>query len=72
VMDRKFNSKRLILARQRRRLTGKGLADVAGLSANTVSRLENGENEPDEQTVDKIASSLDYPTAFFYADDPMN
>ena len=70
MMDRKFSSKRLILARQRRRLTGKGLADVAGLSAITVSRLENGENEPDEQTIDKIASSLDYPTAFFYADDP--
>jgi Zn-dependent peptidase ImmA (M78 family)/DNA-binding XRE family transcriptional regulator len=65
-----FNTKRLILARQRRRLTGKGLADVAGLSAVTVSRLENGDNEPDEQTVGKIASALNYPAAFFYADDP--
>lgn len=69
-MNRKFNSKRLILARQRRRLTGKGLAEVAGLSAITVSRLENADNEPDEQTVAKIASSLNYPMDFFYADDP--
>ena len=44
----KFNPKRLSLARKRRRLTGKGLAAAAGLSAVTVSRLENGDNEPDE------------------------
>lgn len=69
-MDRKFNPKRLSLARQRRRLTGKGLAQVAGMSAITVSRLENGENVPDEQTVDKIALALKYPIDFFYADDP--
>jgi Zn-dependent peptidase ImmA (M78 family)/DNA-binding XRE family transcriptional regulator len=65
-----FNPKRLTLARQRRRLTGKGLADIADLSAVTVSRLENGDNEPDDQTVSKIAASLNYPVAFFFADDP--
>ena len=65
-----FNHKRLSLARKRRRLTGKGLATSAGLSAITISRLENNENQPDEETVAKIAKALGYPTAFFYDDDP--
>lgn len=65
-----FNGKRLGLARKRRRLTGKGLAARADLSAITVSRLENGGNEPDDATVAKLATALEYPTAFFYSDDP--
>lgn len=69
-MSQIFNPKRLILARQRRRLTGKGLAEACGLTAITISRLENGENQPDETSVSKIASALAYPVAFFYADDP--
>lgn len=65
-----FNSKRLILAKKRRRLTGKGLAERAGLSAVTISRLENGENEPDEETVIRLGEALEYPTEFFLDDDP--
>ncbi|MGB8900741.1 MAG: helix-turn-helix domain-containing protein [Methylocella sp.] len=59
-----FNHKRLSLARKRRRLTGKGLAELAGVSAITVSRLENGENEPDEETTARLASALGYPPNF--------
>jgi Zn-dependent peptidase ImmA (M78 family)/DNA-binding XRE family transcriptional regulator len=69
-VSRNFNPKRLGLARDRRRLTGKGLAEAAGISAVTISRLENGDNEPDETTVDRIARALNYPVGFFYADDP--
>ena len=69
-MPKKFNPKRLCLARQRRRLTGKGLAQLAGMSAITISRLENGENEPDSTTVQRLATVLRYPFEFFYADDP--
>lgn len=65
-----FNHKRLSLAKMRRRLTGKKLAELAGVSAITISRLENGENEPDEETVEKLARALDYPGAFFFDDDP--
>jgi Zn-dependent peptidase ImmA (M78 family)/DNA-binding XRE family transcriptional regulator len=65
-----FNNKRLSLARKRRRLTGRGLAEVAGVSAITISRLENGENEPDEDTVARLARALGYPAAFFTDDDP--
>ena len=65
-----FNHKRLGLARKRRRLTGKGLAELAGVSAITVSRVENGENEPDEETIAKLARALGYPEEFFDDDDP--
>jgi Zn-dependent peptidase ImmA (M78 family)/DNA-binding XRE family transcriptional regulator len=51
-------------------LTGKGLAEQAGLSPITVSRLENGDNEPDEETVESLARTLKYPSNFFYDDDP--
>ena len=41
-----FNPQRLSLARKRRRLTGKRLADLTGLTPVTISRLEKGNNEP--------------------------
>jgi transcriptional regulator with XRE-family HTH domain len=65
-----FNHKRLILARKRRRLTGKALADHADMSAITISRLENVGNQPDATTVEKLAAALRYPTKFFFNDDP--
>jgi Zn-dependent peptidase ImmA (M78 family)/transcriptional regulator with XRE-family HTH domain len=65
-----FNNKRLSLARKRRRLTGRGLAEIAGVSAITISRLENGDNEPDDDTVARLARALGYPAAFFTDEDP--
>lgn len=64
-----FNSTRMVLARKRRRLTGKELAERSGLSAMTISRLENGDNVPDETTVAKLASALEFPHDFFFAAD---
>lgn len=69
-MEKKFNPKRLVLARQRRKFTGKSLAEAAGISPITISRLENSDNEPDEATVDLLAKALNYPVEFLYADDP--
>lgn len=65
-----FNSKRLSLARMRRRLTAKSLAELTNLSPMTITRLEKGENQPDESTVERIALALDYPFEFFFSDDP--
>jgi Zn-dependent peptidase ImmA (M78 family)/DNA-binding XRE family transcriptional regulator len=65
-----FNYKRLSLARKRRGLTGKGLAEAAGISPVTVSRLENDENPPDDETLEKLARALNYPVGFFDGDDP--
>lgn len=65
-----FNCKRLTLARKRRGLTAKGIAGLAALSPLTITRLEKGDNNPDEETVQKIANALSYPISFFYRDDP--
>ncbi len=65
-----FNHKRLSLARKRRGLTGKALAELAGMSAVTISRLEHGENPPESDTVARLAAALRYPADFFAGDDP--
>lgn len=64
-----FNPQRLAIVRKRRRLTSKALADLIGSSPVTISRLENGNNEPEEQTLDAIAKALEFPRAFFLGDD---
>ena len=66
-----FNHKRLSIAKKRRGLNGKGLAERAGLSAVTISRVENGEN-PDDDTIERIVRALGYPREFFEGDDPEN
>jgi Zn-dependent peptidase ImmA (M78 family)/transcriptional regulator with XRE-family HTH domain len=60
-----FNAGRLSLARKRRRLTAKALAENADLAVETISRLENGVNQPDDLTVTKLAKVLDFPIGFF-------
>lgn len=65
-----FSSKRLSLARKRRRLTAKGLAQKASVSPVTITRLENGQNEADPATVEKLAGVLEYPVSFFFKDEP--
>jgi Zn-dependent peptidase ImmA (M78 family)/DNA-binding XRE family transcriptional regulator len=65
-----FNPRRLILARKRRRLTGKALAERAGLAVDTISRLENGENQPDDLTIARLAKALNFPIGFFEENDP--
>ena len=61
-----FNAKKLILARRRRKMSAKALAESAGLSAVHLSRLENANSEPDPATVAALAGVLRYPEAFFY------
>lgn len=65
-----FNPRRLSLARKRRRLTAKALAEKAGLAVDTISRLENGSNPPDEATVTKLVRVLNFPEPFFFDQDP--
>lgn len=61
-----FKPGRLALARMRRRQTAKLLAEESGVSPVTLSRVENGKQEPDEETVTKLASALGYPREFFF------
>ncbi len=59
-----FNADRLRIARQRRKLSGKGLAELAGISTVTISKIENG-HQPETAVVNKLAAALDYPEDFF-------
>lgn len=65
-----FNPKRLALARMRRRLTCKALAEKSHLTADTISRLEHGKHDPEPETVSQLSVALHYPNEFFYAGDP--
>ena len=65
-----FNPRRLSLARKRRQFTAKALAEKAGIAVDTISRLENGGNPPDETTVAKLVQALGFPTEFFFDSDP--
>lgn len=64
-----FSAERLKMARFRRKLSGKGLAEAAGLTPVTVSKAENG-HQPDDATVQKLAIALDYPFDFFFMEPP--
>lgn len=64
-----FNPQRLALARKRRKHTKKSLATAIGISPLTLTRLESGENQPEEDTVRKISAELDFPIQFFFDDD---
>lgn len=64
-----FNPVRLELARKRRQLTAKTLAQRAGISPVTLSRIVNGVQAPDPDTISGLAAALDYPTGFFELDD---
>ncbi|OJY38678.1 MAG: XRE family transcriptional regulator [Rhizobiales bacterium 65-9] len=64
-----FNVSRLELARKRRRYTAKSLADQAGISPVTLSRVVNGQQIADERTLDALVRALRFPREFFYLDD---
>lgn len=64
-----FNPKRLELAKKRRKLTAKMLAQQTGITEVTLSRIAKKVNEPDPETIAKIANTLGYPEMFFYEDD---
>ncbi|MYM00252.1 ImmA/IrrE family metallo-endopeptidase [Novosphingobium sp. FGD1] len=64
-----FNAQRLILARRRRKLTARALANAIGASPVTISRLENASNEPGAETVDALARALGFPKEFFFGEE---
>lgn len=53
-------------------MTGRSLAQAAGITADTLSRLEKGYRAPEEGTVEKLAVALGYPPDFFFNDDPID
>jgi Zn-dependent peptidase ImmA (M78 family)/DNA-binding Xre family transcriptional regulator len=65
-----FNPKRLTLARMRKRMTARALAEKSGLAELTISRLEKGTNVPDDITLEKLVGALNFPREFFLDSDP--
>lgn len=61
---------RLALARRRRKMTAKALAEKAGVAPYTITRLEKGRHEPEPETITALATALNYPVAFFSLDEP--
>ncbi len=64
-----FNPSRLNLARKRRRMTARILAEKAGLLPVALSRILNGSVDPTEDMVQRLSGALGYPIAFFHLDD---
>ncbi|MCJ2019504.1 XRE family transcriptional regulator [Methylobacterium sp. E-065] len=64
-----FNPSRMVIARHRRRMSSRGLAEAVGLTPVHLSRLENGHHEPEEDTVTAIAKVLGFPVSFFHGDE---
>ena len=56
---------RISLARRRRAMSKKGLADCIGVTPNTVLRYEAGEIAPSDESLEKIAACLRFPRDFF-------
>jgi Zn-dependent peptidase ImmA (M78 family)/transcriptional regulator with XRE-family HTH domain len=60
-----FNPQRLSIARKRRLLNQKSLAEKASVEAHTVSRCEKGMTVPTEENVTQFARVLGFPRGFF-------
>jgi Zn-dependent peptidase ImmA (M78 family)/transcriptional regulator with XRE-family HTH domain len=56
---------RISLARRRRAMSKKGLADSIGVTPNTILRYEAGEITPSDDNLEKIAACLQFPKGFF-------
>ncbi len=68
-----FNPTRLKLARERRALTIKALAESIDMTTRTLSAYENisknkNSSPPPPSTLKKIAQVLNYPESFFYGE----
>ncbi len=64
-----FNPTRFALARKRRGIKKKVLAQFIGVSEKSVIGYEKGTQEPERETLNRIANALNFPTNFFLADD---
>ena len=60
-----FNPDRLTLARRRRGLTKKALADITGIADRTITAYESSERSPSDDALATLGASLRFPKAFF-------
>lgn len=64
-----FTPSRLTLARKRRGLTKKRVAELTDLSVRSITAFEAGDLAPSALTLTRLADVLDFPVAFFSAPD---
>jgi len=66
-----FNPTRLKLARLRRKMTYKSMAEQLGMSSKMLSLYEKEKNghDPTDASIKLISTVLAYPVDFFYGDD---
>jgi Zn-dependent peptidase ImmA (M78 family)/transcriptional regulator with XRE-family HTH domain len=62
---------KVVLARESRGLTQAGLAERLSVSQAMVSKIEAGIAMPEATIIEKLASTLGYPLAFFFQVDPV-
>ncbi|MFE8605493.1 helix-turn-helix domain-containing protein [Archangium violaceum] len=60
-----FNPQALTLAREERGLTQTRLAELMNTNQGTISKIENGQSEPDRRFLEAAAEVLRYPIEFF-------
>src|SRR3954464_3945154 len=68
-MTEEFNPSRLDLARRRRGMTRKALAEAANLSIRILTDYEHGLRSPTEKSLHAIAEALEFPATFFLGND---
>lgn len=64
-----FNPNRLGLARRRRGLTKRKLAELIGADVRTITGYESGEYKPEKDRLLALAEQLHFPLQFFVGDD---
>lgn len=60
-----FIQERLTEAREARGMTITGLADLVGLSKQSISAYEKGKQTPSPEVLDRISKQLNFPSYFF-------
>jgi len=60
-----FNPEMIVLARESRGLTQSQLAQAAGVTQGTISKIEHSELMPERGLLNKLASTLGYSPEFF-------
>jgi transcriptional regulator with XRE-family HTH domain len=64
----KINPEILKLAREVRSITQEELATLIGIEQGTLSKIEKGILQADNEIVKNICKALDFPATFFYQD----
>jgi Zn-dependent peptidase ImmA (M78 family)/DNA-binding XRE family transcriptional regulator len=68
-MEHSFNAARLSVARRRRGLSRRALAELVAIPERTVAAYEQGERVPPAEAVQSFAHALDFPAGFFSGPD---